>query len=320
MMVGLIAYCTIVLVIRPKGYLRGIGSILLVIFFNAAGLALSMFALWRTQGWRVTEAFSYVQKSLGSKYFGFGSWEILVFFSQIWSQFLNPVLLALSILGVIVLARRRDRLTWIVLAWIIATCATNVAAAPMSYNPLDVNRGQTQIFRALFLTPFQVPATIGLLHLKSALDRRMERSPRGRIVASLAIALLFLAIVNGTFRALFPLLTDPHNYPNPLNPPGTPLSFDPCLDGVYQERGPIDRLDLAHGSDDSRLPYYDSDVSHVLEDGSYCVRKTLGISAKYRGKPWRCKVPNCTEAESLISLVERARFVKSIVAPVTLLF
>jgi hypothetical protein len=223
MMVGLIAYCTIVLVIRPKGYLRGIGSILLVIFFNAAGLALSMFALWRTQGWRVTEAFSYVQKSLGSKYFGFGSWEILVFFSQIWSQFLNPVLLALSILGVIVLARRRDRLTWIVLAWIIATCATNLAAAPMSYNPLDANRGQTQIFRALFLTPFQVPATIGLLHLKSALDRRMERSPRGRIVASLAIALLFLAIVNGTFRALFPLLTDPHNYPNPLNPPGTPL-------------------------------------------------------------------------------------------------
>ena len=146
-----------------------------------------------------------------------------MFFSQIWSQFLNPVLLALSILGVIVLARRRDRLTWIVLAWIMAACATNMAAAPMSYNPLDVNRGQTQIFRALFLTPFQVPATIGLLRLKSALDGRMERSPRGRIVASLTIALLFLAIVNGTFRALFPLLTDPHNYPNPLNPPGTPF-------------------------------------------------------------------------------------------------
>jgi len=105
----------------------------------------------------------------------------------------------------------------------MAACATNMAAAPMSYNPLDVNRGQTQIFRALFLTPFQVPATIGLLRLKSALDGRMERSPRGRIVASLTIALLFLAIVNGTFRALFPLLTDPHNYPNPLNPPGTPF-------------------------------------------------------------------------------------------------
>jgi hypothetical protein len=218
MMVGLIAYCAIVLVIRPKKYLREIGPVLLVIFFNAAGLALSLFALMKTQGWRVANAFSLVQESLGSKYFGFGSWEILVFFSQIWSQFLNPVLLGLSVLGVIVLARRRDRLSWIVMAWIVAACATNVLAAPMGYNPLDVNRGETQIFRAMFLTPFQIPAAIGLLRLKSALDGGVGQSRSARVVVGLAIALLFLAIVNGAFRALFPLLTDSHNYPNPLAP------------------------------------------------------------------------------------------------------
>ena len=66
MMVGLIAYCAIVLLVRPKGYLREIGSVLLVIFFNAAGLALSLFALMKTQGWRVAEAFRLVQESLGS--------------------------------------------------------------------------------------------------------------------------------------------------------------------------------------------------------------------------------------------------------------
>jgi hypothetical protein len=218
MIVGLIAYCVIVLIVRPSGYLREVAPVLLVIFLNAAGLALSIFALWKTQGWRVASAFSLVQKSLGSTYFGFGSWEILVFFSQIWSQFLNPVLLGLSILGVVVLARRRDRLSWIVLAWIVAACATNVLAAPMWYNPLNVNRGETQIFRALFLTPFQIPAAIGLLHLKSALDGRVGQSRSARVVVGLAIALLFLAILNGTFRALFPLLTDPHNYPNPLAP------------------------------------------------------------------------------------------------------
>jgi hypothetical protein len=218
MIVGLIAYCAIVLLVRPEGHLREIGSVLLVIFFNAAGLALSLFALMKTQGWRVAEAFRLVQESLGSKYFGSGSWEILVFFSQIWSQFLNPVLLGLSILGVIVLARRRDRLSWIVIAWIVAACSTNVLAAPMGYNPLKVSRGETQIFRAMFLTPFQIPAAIGLLHLKSALDGRVGQSRSARVVVSLAIALLFLAIVNGTFRALFPLLTDPHNYPNPLAP------------------------------------------------------------------------------------------------------
>jgi hypothetical protein len=218
MMVGLIAYCMIVLVIRPKGYLREIGCVLLVIFFNVAGLALSFLVLLRTQGWRVANAFSLVQGSLGSKYFGLGSWEILVFFSQIWSQFLNPVLLGLSILGAVALARRRDRLSWIVLAWIVAACATNVVAAPMGYNPLDVNRGETQIFRAAFLTPFQIPAAIGLLHLKSALDLRVGQSRSAIVVIGLVVALLFLAILNGTFRAMFPLLIDPHNYPNPLAP------------------------------------------------------------------------------------------------------
>lgn len=218
MIVGLIAYCIIVLIVRPSGYLREVAPVLLVLLLNAAGLALSIFAFWKTQGWRAAEAFSLVQGSLGSKYFGLGSWEILVFFSQIWSQFLNPVLLGLSILGVIILARRRDRLSWIVMAWIVAACATNVLAAPMGYNPLDVNRGETQIFRAMFLTPFQIPAAIGLLHLKSALDGRMGQSRSGRVVVGLTIALLFLAIVNGAFRALSPLLTDPHNYPNPLAP------------------------------------------------------------------------------------------------------
>jgi hypothetical protein len=218
MIVGLIAYCAIMLVIRPKGYLREIIPVLSVIFLNAAGLAVSLFVLMKTQGWRVAEAFSLVQTSLGSKYFGLGSWEILVFFSQIWSQFLNPVLLGLSILGAIVLARRRDKLSWIILAWIVAACATNVLAAPMGYNPLEVNRGETQIFRAMFLTPFQIPAALGLVQLKSALDHRIGRSRGARVVVGLAIALLFLVLVNGAFRALFSLLTDPHNYPNPLAP------------------------------------------------------------------------------------------------------
>jgi hypothetical protein len=218
MMVGLFAYCAIVLIIRPERYLREIGPVMLVVFLSAAGLMLSLFALMKTQGWRVAEALRLVQESLWSKYFGLGSWEILVFFSQIWSQFLNPVLLGLSILGVVVLARRRDRLSWIVLAWIVAACATNVLAAPMGYDPLDVNRGETQIFRAMFITPFQIPAAVGLLHLKSTLDGEMERSRSGRVVVGIVVGLLFLAIVNGAFRALFPLLSDPHNYPNPLAP------------------------------------------------------------------------------------------------------
>ena len=88
----------------------------------------------------------------------------------------------------------------------------------MGHEPLQVNRGETQIFGASFLTPFQIPAAIGLLHLKSALDSRTERARRDRVVAGLAIALLFLAIVNRAFRAPSPLLTDRNKYPNLLAP------------------------------------------------------------------------------------------------------
>jgi len=70
----------------------------------------------------------------------------------------------------------------------------------------------------MFLTPFQIPAVIGLVGLKSALGGKMGGSRSTRVVVAIAAGLLFLAIVNGTFRALFPLLTDPHNYPNPLEP------------------------------------------------------------------------------------------------------
>jgi len=107
-----------------KGILRDIGTISIAILFNLVAVGLSLLLLWKVQGWRVADALSFVQHTLGSKYFGLGGWETVVFFSQIWSQFLNPVLLVLSILGILVLAQRRDRFAAIVFAWLIAACAT----------------------------------------------------------------------------------------------------------------------------------------------------------------------------------------------------
>jgi len=221
MMVGLIAYPFAAVMLRLKRVLHDVVSIMVVILFNGIALTLSLGVLSKTQGWRVAQAFSLIEKSLGSKYFGFGSWDIVVFFSQIWSQFLHPVLLVLSILGVVLLARRRDRFSAIVLTWLVAASITNMAAAPMGYNPLLPVRGETQIFRAMFLTAFQIPAAAGLLLVKSAVEVGLAKLPRSRstrVVVAMVIGVVFLATLNGAFRALFPLLTDPHNYPNPLAP------------------------------------------------------------------------------------------------------
>lgn len=219
MMTGLVAYCLAAVIFRLKGAGRDIGPIVAAILLNGTALALSLGVLWKMQGWRIAKALSSMQTSLGSKYFGFGSWEIVVDFSRIWSQFLHPVLLILTVLGVIVLARRRDRFSAVVMTWVLATCIANLAVAPLHYDPL--HEGESEIFRVMCLAPFQIPAAAGLFFLKSTLDAKLSQSNRSRsarIAAGIAVGVLFLAMLNGAFRALYPTLTDPHNHPNPLEP------------------------------------------------------------------------------------------------------
>jgi len=220
MIVQLIAYPVIVAVLRLKRSFRDFVAVLVAVLCNLGVLAFSLLYMAKTQGWRISEALSLGQNAIGSKYFGFGSWEIIVFFSQIWSQFLNPLFLGLSILGVLVVALRRDRFGAVVLSWIVAASVISIVAAPMDYNPLIPTRGETEIFRAMFLTPFQIPVALGLLCAKSALQR-MYNTPLSRwtkLSVVMIVAIAFLAILNGSFRALFPLLSDAHNYPNPLAP------------------------------------------------------------------------------------------------------
>jgi len=221
MMLSLLLYAPVVVILRLRGVRREISAIIIAILFNLTALALGLVFLWKTQGWRVASAFLLVQESLGSKYFGLGTWEIVVFFSQIWSQFLNPVVLVLSILGILVVVQRRDRFAAIVLAWLVAACVTNVVAAPMGYDVLLGGRGQTQMFRAMFLVPFQIPAAAGLLLLKTRLDKILGETTRSqgvKLVVGIVVGVVIIVVLNGAFRALYPLLTDPHNYPNPFAP------------------------------------------------------------------------------------------------------
>jgi hypothetical protein len=70
----------------------------------------------------------------------------------------------------------------------------------------------------MFLIPFEIPAAAGFLFLKSKLQAKLGRSRSAEVVIGLLAGIVLMAILNGTFRALFPLLTDAHNYPNPSEP------------------------------------------------------------------------------------------------------
>ena len=106
----------------------------------------------------------------------------------------------------------------IVLAWLLVACATYLLAAPMGHNPLAIGRRETQIFRAMFLTPFQIPSAIAFLYISSSVSSALPITahPRAaKIVLWLVLGVIFLTMINGAFRAISPLLTDAHDYPNP---------------------------------------------------------------------------------------------------------
>lgn len=82
----------------------------------------------------------------------------------------------------------------------------------MGYNPLLSGRGETDI-SSVVSDALSDPGRLGILFMKSKLDSMV-----GQGVGRIVVAVMLLAMLNGTLRALFPLLTDPHNYPWPSAP------------------------------------------------------------------------------------------------------
>ena len=210
---GLVAYSLILLICRRRFSVRDLALIGLLVLINGIAVIASLPYLTTVQIGNQASALTMIQLSIASGYLGLRSWEILDYFSQVWSPFLHPLFLALSVLGTLALVRRSSRVGLIVLAWIVAASLTTIAAAPMGYSPLLPGRGDTALWRATFLTPFQIPVAAGILSLEQNLNNRLGRSRSAIVITTIFLSVLFLAILNGALRALFPLLTDPHNYP-----------------------------------------------------------------------------------------------------------
>ncbi len=101
-------------------------------------------------------------------------WDSLTYLTQIWAPFFNPLYLAISILGVFSLWsmgltpwRRR-----LVLAWICVSAIGSILVAPIDFNPAQPNTIQSELWRLLFLTPFQLTAPFGIAWL-AQLPRRL---------------------------------------------------------------------------------------------------------------------------------------------------
>jgi hypothetical protein len=136
---------------------------------------LSITYLAASQGWRITDALNYyffvIDNPSSVLYF----WRALNWLISVWSPFFSPLYIAISIAGVFLLSRAnlsawRRRLIW---AWLCVSGIGSVLVAPVGFDPI-FSQG-TELWRLLFLTPFQLTAPLGILWL-AQLPKRLQRT------------------------------------------------------------------------------------------------------------------------------------------------
>jgi hypothetical protein len=159
---------------RRKG-LRS-GGMLMAIILSDAALAFSSIAyLAASQSSQITNAlnlyFFVINDPSRILYF----WRALNWLISVWSPFFSPLYIAISIAGVFFLSKAdlsawRRRLIW---AWLCVSGIGSVLVAPVGFDPA-FSQG-TELWRLLFLTPFQLTAPLGILWL-AQLPKRLHRS------------------------------------------------------------------------------------------------------------------------------------------------
>ena len=140
---------------------------LLVVLIDGIFAFLSITLLAQTQGWRVVDALDLyvVVFNDPSKLLWF--WDAVRRLTEIWSPFFSPLYLTLSILGVFCLGAS-NLSPWrrsLIMGWLCVSALGSILVAPIGFDPTRPTETESQLWRMLFLTPFQLAAPFGIAWL-----------------------------------------------------------------------------------------------------------------------------------------------------------
>jgi hypothetical protein len=158
---------------KRKG-LKASVMLLSIVVIDAVSALLSVSYLGGSQGWRVSDSlnlYSEVVRNPSSILF---FWDALTRLTQIWAPFFSPLYITISILGVMYL-QATALTSWhrrLILAWLCASSIGSILVAPIFFNPASPTQSESQLWRLLFLTPFQLTTPFGLV-LITELPRRL---------------------------------------------------------------------------------------------------------------------------------------------------
>ena len=183
---------------RRKG-MRAAAVLVMVIVVDVLLAVLSLTFLAGSEGWRVAEALDLYAIPLRNPASLLVFWDALTRLTQVWAAFFSPLSLAISILGVFYLYRgnatpcgRR-----LVLAWIFVSAIGSILVAPVGYDPSEPTRSESQIWRLLFLTPFQLTVPFGVALIRGYLGssyvskESAESKGTSELFRSLSFGILF---------------------------------------------------------------------------------------------------------------------------------
>ena len=157
---------------KRNGSRVGASLILIVVIDVAFGL-LSVTYLAGSEGWRVVDAvglYTYVFRNPATI---LEFWPALNWTTRLWSPFFSPIYIFLAILGVFAVLRTdlSSWRRWLILSWICASMIGSILVAPVGFAPNASASSDSQLWRMLFLTPFQLTAPFGVLWLSGKFYR-----------------------------------------------------------------------------------------------------------------------------------------------------
>jgi len=172
--------------------------LVLVVVVDALLALVSVMVLGGGQGSSVAYTLRLYTMTIGNPGSVLVFWDALNRLTQVWAAFFSPISIIVSILGVFylqtaTLAPWRKRL---ILCWLFASAIGSILVAPISYDPSQPTRSESQLWRMLFLTPFQLTLPLGAVMITGYL-KRPKRANEGAMTGGIARSIrgVFLAMV-----------------------------------------------------------------------------------------------------------------------------
>jgi hypothetical protein len=173
-----IVLAAVIYLIKGRGNRRFGFLLVLIILLDATFAVVSVILLPGSQGWRELEALNLYTSALVSPERLLVFWDALVWITRALGLFFSPISIAVSITGVFYLVKPSTT-PWrrrFILAWLCVSAISSILAAPIGFNPSHPENSETQLWRVLFLTPFQLTAPFGIAWLA-----RLKRSGNGEM-------------------------------------------------------------------------------------------------------------------------------------------